>query len=87
MGVAERQESPIIGLKAFNNWVKSVLIQRFAQPALAAAPARNVYSGNGRNTGGRGKILDMGCGKGGDLNKWGKTRIREYVGIGKRFWS
>ena len=24
----------------------------------------------------------MGCGKGGDLEKWSKARIREYVGMG-----
>lgn len=29
-----------------------------------------------------GKVLDMGCGKGGDLSKWVKAKIREYVGIG-----
>lgn len=29
-----------------------------------------------------GKVMDMGCGKGGDLSKWAKAKIREYVGIG-----
>lgn len=32
---------------------------------------------------GAGKVLDMGCGKGGDLTKWAKARIREYVGVGE----
>ncbi|KAL0947134.1 hypothetical protein HGRIS_013265 [Hohenbuehelia grisea] len=75
VGVIQRQDSPIIGLKNFNNWVKSVLITRFAHPAFAASPS----SGPGR--GGRGKVLDMGCGKGGDLTKWSKARIRELVGV------
>ena len=32
---------------------------------------------------GSGKVLDIGCGKGGDLTKWNKARIREYVGVGQ----
>ncbi|KAH9923971.1 mRNA capping enzyme-domain-containing protein [Epithele typhae] len=74
VGVAQRQDSPIIGLKSFNNWVKSVLITRFAHPALAASPGRR----NGRM---RGRVLDMGCGKGGDLTKWAKANVAEYVGL------
>ncbi|THH03787.1 hypothetical protein EW146_g10343 [Bondarzewia mesenterica] len=70
VGVQQRRESPIIGLRNFNNWIKSVLITRFAHPALQASPF------------GRGKVLDMGCGKGGDLSKWSKARVREYVGVG-----
>ncbi|KAL7283075.1 hypothetical protein ACG7TL_002499 [Trametes sanguinea] len=74
VGVVQRQESPIIGLKNFNNWVKSVLITRFAHPALTASP----IAGPGRL---RGRVLDMGCGKGGDLNKWAKANAAEYVGL------
>ncbi|PCH38474.1 guanine-N(7)-methyltransferase [Wolfiporia cocos MD-104 SS10] len=80
VGVTQRQDSPIIGLKSFNNWVKSVLITRFAHPALAASPE---VDGGGRNRGvpSRGRVLDLGCGKGGDLTKWSKARVREYVGV------
>ncbi|KAL0577252.1 mRNA cap guanine-N7 methyltransferase [Marasmius crinis-equi] len=78
VGVEQRLESPIIGLKNFNNWVKSVLISRFAQPALASSP----YSGRGSGPGrGSGKVLDMGCGKGGDLNKWAKAKIKELLAV------
>ncbi|EIM90383.1 uncharacterized protein STEHIDRAFT_166579 [Stereum hirsutum FP-91666 SS1] len=69
VGLVQRRESPIIGLRNFNNWIKSVLITKFAHPALVASPS------------GRGKVLDMGCGKGGDLAKWSKARVREYVGL------
>ncbi|RPD59104.1 hypothetical protein L226DRAFT_510173 [Lentinus tigrinus ALCF2SS1-7] len=74
VGVAQRQESPIIGLKSFNNWVKSVLITRFAHPVLAASPGQ----WRGRM---RGRVLDMGCGKGGDLTKWAKANVAEYIGL------
>lgn len=74
-------ESPIIGLKNFNNWVKSILITRFAHPALAASPM------NQGKRGSAGKVLDMGCGKGGDLSKWNKARIKEYMGIGEQISS
>ncbi|CAL1703804.1 unnamed protein product [Somion occarium] len=89
VGVDKRNESPIIGLKSFNNWVKSVLITQHAHPVLARSPNAGTYpiSGppdmRGRVGGNRaaGKVLDMGCGKGGDLSKWVKAKIREYVGI------
>lgn len=71
VGVTQRQDSPIIGLKNFNNWVKSVIIAKFGHPAL-------MHAG-----GGRGKVLDMGCGKGGDLTKWAKAKVRDLVGLGE----
>ncbi|KAF5386724.1 hypothetical protein D9615_001830 [Tricholomella constricta] len=85
VGVVQRLESPIIGLKNFNNWVKSVLITRFAHPVLAASKSKSMngnqgYRGGPRNTG-SGKVLDMGCGKGGDMTKWAKARVKELVGV------
>lgn len=77
VGVVQRQESPIIGLKNFNNWVKSVLITRFAHPVLQKSSVTE-----GRPRGGRGKVLDMGCGKGGDMTKWAKAQIRELFCVG-----
>jgi mRNA (guanine-N7-)-methyltransferase len=76
VGVVQRMGSPIIGLKAFNNWVKSVLITRFAHPTLQ----KSTLSMQGNR---RGKILDMGCGKGGDISKWSKSRAAEVFFIGK----
>jgi mRNA (guanine-N7-)-methyltransferase len=76
VGVVERRESPIIGLKSFNNWVKSVLIAKFAKHAFeGAAP---MLPGERM----RGRVLDMGCGKGGDLQKWQKAHVKEYIGLG-----
>ncbi|KAJ3891371.1 mRNA capping enzyme-domain-containing protein [Lentinula edodes] len=72
VGVIQRLDSPIIGLKNFNNWVKSVLISKFAHPALAASSVRTQKN--------KGKVLDLGCGKGGDITKWSKAKISDYVG-------
>lgn len=69
-----RGESVILGLKSFNNWVKSILIGRFATRRPGAESGRPPNEPNGR-------VLDMGCGKGGDLIKWDRQRIAEYVGL------
>ncbi|ORY78407.1 mRNA capping enzyme-domain-containing protein [Leucosporidium creatinivorum] len=62
-----RTRSPIIGLKNFNNWTKSVLIAKFGRREGSEGP--------------RIKVLDLGCGKGGDLQKWHKAGTDEYVGL------
>lgn len=79
----QRLESPIIGLKNFNNWVKSVLITRFGHPAFQRSQVSGPLSGSGRPRMGRGKVLDMGCGKGGDMTKWSKAHVKELIGAGK----
>lgn len=64
-----RNESPIIGLKNFNNWIKSVLISKYGRRDQSSGP--------------RVKVLDLGCGKGGDLQKWARAGTDEYIGIGQ----
>lgn len=88
VGVDRRQDSPIIGLKSFNNWIKSVLISNFATPALKEStvtaplpPQHQNRNYRGPSNPRIGKVLDMGCGKGGDLQKWSKARIADYVGV------
>jgi len=80
VGLDARGDSPIIGLKHFNNWIKSVLIHKFSQSLPKARGPRSKQGGGGG--GGSAKVLDMGCGKGGDLQKWSRAHIREYVGLG-----
>ena len=59
----DRVRSPIIHLREFNNWIKSVLIREFVSQ-------RNL------------KVLDLACGKGGDLYKWDKASVAHVTGIG-----
>jgi mRNA (guanine-N7-)-methyltransferase len=75
--------SKIAGLRSFNNWVKSCIIQKFSPDESFD------YEGyvNGRGTirdGGKGLlVLDIGCGKGGDLGKWQQApqAVELYVGV------
>ena len=82
VGIVQRLESPIIGLKNFNNWVKSILITRFAHPVLAKSSVFGPLTGPSKARTGRGKVLDLGCGKGGDITKWAKAHVKELFCIG-----
>ncbi|KAL5614453.1 hypothetical protein BROUX41_004558 [Berkeleyomyces rouxiae] len=68
-----KTDSKIKGLRSFNNWVKSCIIQKFSpnedwQPGSRADPLL---------------VLDIGCGKGGDLGKWQQAPqpLDLYVGL------
>ena len=65
IGKDYRKNSPIYNLKSFNNWIKSVLISSFARFTKPSFA----------------RVLDIGCGKGGDLNKWLRSNIIDYVGL------
>ena len=53
-----KTDSQIKGLRSLNNWVKSTLIQKFSRPEVSVEQLC---------------VLDMACGKGGDLGKWEKA--------------
>lgn len=67
-GLAERSKSRIFHMRNFNNWIKSVLINEFLtkvkQSNKLGEPLR---------------VLDMCCGKGGDLLKWEKSGITHLI--------
>ncbi|KYK54907.1 hypothetical protein DCS_06868 [Drechmeria coniospora] len=73
------RDSKIKGLRVFNNWIKSCIIQRYSPDEDHAPGSRE----QGRSTGKDLLVLDMGCGKGGDLNKWqlAPQPIELYVGL------
>lgn len=72
-------DSKIKGLRVFNNWIKSCLIQRYSPDEDHAPGSREM----GRTSGKELLILDIGCGKGGDLNKWQQApqSVQLYVGL------
>ena len=89
-----RTELPIFGLRKFNNWIKSVTIGKFASvessfmgPLLSTYPQRQPQphhhsNPNPKSIAGGTKILELGCGKGGDLAKWQNAGVRELDGFG-----
>lgn len=74
-----KTDSRIKGLRSFNNWVKSCIIQKFSPDEDHSPGARE----QGISTGNRLLVLDIGCGKGGDLGKWQQApqAIDLYVGL------
>ena len=75
------KDSQIKGLRSFNNWVKSALIQKFSATEDTSPGARlhgqRLLDGPGL------RVLDIGCGKGGDLGKWQNApcQVDLYVGV------
>ncbi|XP_032826996.1 mRNA cap guanine-N(7) methyltransferase [Petromyzon marinus] len=67
VGRDARSHSRILYMRNFNNWLKSVLINEFVQRVRA----------DGR--GGALSVLDLGCGKGGDMLKWRRASIGHLV--------
>ncbi|KAL4785219.1 mRNA capping enzyme-domain-containing protein [Aspergillus varians] len=83
-----KTESKIKGLRSFNNWVKSSLIQRFSPDEEFTA--RSLDTKDWANGAApppmdekRLLVIDLGCGKGGDLGKWqlAPQPIELYVGL------
>ncbi|XP_037549672.1 mRNA cap guanine-N7 methyltransferase [Nematolebias whitei] len=66
VGLEGRSHSRILFMRNFNNWMKSVLIGEILEKTREA--------GN-RDL----SVLDLGCGKGGDLLKWRKGGISHLV--------
>ncbi|XP_014675833.1 PREDICTED: mRNA cap guanine-N7 methyltransferase-like [Priapulus caudatus] len=67
-GVDKRKDSRIFYLRNFNNWIKSVLIGEYLKKARLSKPRESELT-----------ILDLACGKGGDLLKWRKGRIDQLI--------
>lgn len=81
-------ESKIKGLRSFNNWVKSTLIQKFSPDEEFAAQFNDTKDWADDSAlppmeDKRLLVIDLGCGKGGDLGKWqlAPQIVDLYVGI------
>ncbi|KAK4944928.1 mRNA cap guanine-N7 methyltransferase [Elasticomyces elasticus] len=79
-----RNESQIKGLRSYNNWVKSCLIQRFS-PEEKKEPEELGWGEEAKEPEEQKPllVLDIGCGKGGDLGKWqlAPQVVGLYVGL------
>jgi mRNA (guanine-N7-)-methyltransferase len=62
-----RNESTIIGIRDFHNWIKLVLISNISK----------IISSNDTS------ILDIAVGRGGDIAKWNKSNIKYVFGFDK----
>lgn len=58
-------------MRDYHNWIKSVLIYTYCSPAKRNKDGKIV----------RQSVLDIGCGRGGDILKWYHARVGEYVGF------
>ena len=58
-------------LREFHNWIKSIIIYAYCSPnkEFNATQSKRI------------SVLDMGCGRGGDILKWYHARVGDYVGI------
>lgn len=66
--LSQRNKSRIVYMRNFNNWVKSMLINEY----MAKVKQSKSYGASLR-------VLDMCCGKGGDLLKWRKANISHLI--------
>lgn len=66
IGIQKRNDSRILHLRNLNNWMKSMLISDFLDQ-LATDGCKSA------------RVLDLCCGKGGDLRKWRIGGIREIL--------
>ena len=75
-------ESTIKNLRSYNNWVKSTLIQKFSSPGTGESQFVATEEKPGATEQGL-LVLDIGCGKGGDLQKWANTPkpVSFYIGL------
>ncbi|KAL2064280.1 hypothetical protein VTL71DRAFT_4774 [Oculimacula yallundae] len=79
-----KNESKIKGLRAFNNWIKCAIIHKFARLNEIRPNSGHVLEAGSSGALDSGlRVLEIGCGKGGDLHKWHKApeKVAVYVGL------
>jgi len=81
-----KNESQIKGLRSFNNWIKSCIIQRFSPAEKSLGQEEELGWGEEAKEPEVQQpllVLDVGCGKGGDLGKWqlAPQVVGLYVGL------
>ena len=74
-GKEQRKDSRIYFMRNFNNWIKSVLIQEYVEKIKEKRKENNPDERISLN------VLDIACGKGGDLMKWQRSNVGHVVGV------
>ncbi|XP_052866953.1 mRNA cap guanine-N7 methyltransferase [Anopheles cruzii] len=67
-GIFERKKSNIFFMRNFNNWIKSCVIDKYSSLVK-----------NQMRTGSPFRVLDLCCGKGGDLLKWDNLQVTHLI--------
>ncbi|XP_035773375.1 mRNA cap guanine-N7 methyltransferase-like [Anopheles albimanus] len=67
-GLSARKKSNIFHLRNFNNWIKSVVIEEYSNLVKQRIPLGSPF-----------RVLDMCCGKGGDLMKWISAKATHLI--------
>ncbi|EEH38471.2 mRNA cap methyltransferase [Paracoccidioides lutzii Pb01] len=79
-----KTDSRIKGLRSFNNWIKSTVIQKFSpdEDFLSRTSGKNWADAEPAEEK-KLLVIDIGCGKGGDLGKWQQAPqpVDLYVGL------
>lgn len=65
-GLSTRNQSRILYMRNFNNWIKGMLISEY-------------FNKQDKVHGSSSRVLDICCGKGGDLMKWMKANVRHVI--------
>ena len=78
--IAERSKSKILFMRNFNNWIKSILINNIMSKIRTNQNSSNTTTTTNNNNNRslnffRPSVLDLGCGKGGDMRKWEKAGV------------
>ena len=58
--------------RLYHGWIKSIIIYSYCGA---------YYNSRDTNKSKKKNVLDVGCGRGGDIMKWYHSRVNEYVGI------
>jgi SAM-dependent methyltransferase len=68
----QKQSDQITPMRNFHNWVKSIIIYSYCSPEDIGNKNKSKKQ--------KISVLDIGCGRGGDIMKWYHARVGNYVG-------